>query len=376
MRSLGIAAALLISITYPILSAEKLPKADRIPEPPTEAQLALIREGVALHDQQNYDGAIAKYKEVLDQNPWEVRALHEIALSYFAAKNYDAALAASRKGAECKSPDLPGFHMMIGNVLDELGKSSEAMDIYREALKRDPKYAMLHFNLGVSLRRAKKNEEAKAELEKSLTLNPAHAGSHLVLATVYQEMGYRVPAIMAFSRFLILEPDSGRVGQPLHSLVALMTQGASEGKNPNEINIVMHMPSKTEKEEGDFAAAELMMSMSSALNLSSILKAVKPQDAAKPQEATPKPPSSDFEKVTGLYSNLCSAMGTVTPKGFAASYYAPYFRALSKAGYTDALTAHAWKAANLKGSADWLPGNGDKIEAFLRWSQSYEWPNK
>ena len=64
---------------HPAFAAAKLPKPDRIPAEPTAEQIAVIREGVALHDLGNYDGAIAKYKQVLAQNPWEIHALHELA---------------------------------------------------------------------------------------------------------------------------------------------------------------------------------------------------------------------------------------------------------------------------------------------------------
>jgi hypothetical protein len=43
-----------------LFAAEKLPKPDRIPSPATTAQQALIRQGVALHDAGDFEGAIAR----------------------------------------------------------------------------------------------------------------------------------------------------------------------------------------------------------------------------------------------------------------------------------------------------------------------------
>jgi hypothetical protein len=74
-----IAALFLFSISA--FSAEKLPKPDCIPAPPTPEQAELVREGTALHDQKNYEGGIAEYRQVLAENPWEVNALYELSYS-------------------------------------------------------------------------------------------------------------------------------------------------------------------------------------------------------------------------------------------------------------------------------------------------------
>jgi len=53
----------------PIPAVERLPKPDRLAAAPTPAQAVLIREGIALNDQQNYESAIAKYRQVLAKIP-------------------------------------------------------------------------------------------------------------------------------------------------------------------------------------------------------------------------------------------------------------------------------------------------------------------
>src|SRR6266850_4574476 len=215
------------------LAADKLPKPDRIPGEPTPEQAALIREGVSLHDQRNYEGAIAKYKQVLTQNPWEVKALHELAFSYFENKDYQRALDTARLGAQCRSLLLAGFYSMIGNALDELGRSKEAIETYKAAIKLNPRMALLHYNLAISLRRTGKQSEAKAAVEKALQCNPTHASSHAALGAIYRDTGYRIPAILAYSRFLALEPESARSVQIRTTLQGLLTQGVGPGKQPN-----------------------------------------------------------------------------------------------------------------------------------------------
>jgi tetratricopeptide (TPR) repeat protein len=112
-------------------AADKLPKADRIPTPPTSEEAAVIREGVTLHDKGDYEGAMAKYRQVLAENPWEVSALHELAFTQFVTKDYQGSLATARLGARCRSQALPGFYISMANALDELGKRDEAIGVYK-----------------------------------------------------------------------------------------------------------------------------------------------------------------------------------------------------------------------------------------------------
>jgi hypothetical protein len=59
----------LILLSGAVLAVEKPPKAERMPSPPTTQQRSLISEGVSLHDASQYDDAIAKYKQVLEEAP-------------------------------------------------------------------------------------------------------------------------------------------------------------------------------------------------------------------------------------------------------------------------------------------------------------------
>jgi len=350
-------ALIVLTILAPAWSAEKLPAPDRVPAPPTPQQTQVAREGVALHDQKDYAGAIAKYKQVLAENPWEVNALYELAYSQFVSKDYQGSIETSRLGARCRTDGVARFYMMLASSLDELGKPKEAIDTYRSAIKLQPRLALLHYNLAVSLKRTKQLVEAKAAAERAIECDPAHASSHAFLGQLYQEMGYRIPAILAYSRFLQLEPEGPRATNVLPALNQLLTSGVGAGAEPGHINIVLSSPSKAQKDEGDFSGVEMTMSIMLAADLIE-----KPSDA----KAAPKSP---FDKLVSIYTSLAEGLDIAKPKGgFAAVYYVPYFTALNKGGYTAAFAASTWKAANLEGA-----GKVDTT-AFQEWSKAYSWP--
>ena len=355
------ALALAIS-ALPLLTAAKLPKPDHIAMPPTPQQTALVKEGVQLHDSRNYEAAIAKYKQVLAENPWEVNALYELAFSYFESKKHEDALATARQGARAKSKFLPQFYMMIGSALDDLGKRDEAIETYKAAIKQNPEFGLLQYNLAVSLRRAGKQAEAKAAAEKALEHEPRHASSNLVLGAVYREMGYRIPAIMAYSCFLAIESESPRAQEAIPVLERLLAGGVSQGSEPNHITINLTGPSKKKGDEGDFTGAEMMMSILVASEM-----IVKP-------EAKKEKPASAYERLVSLYSSLGESLDASPPKGgFAAVHYAPYFAALAQAGHTEAFVAHVWRSRQVEGAAEWTKANPAKLEAFLEWSKMFPW---
>jgi tetratricopeptide (TPR) repeat protein len=349
-----------------VIAGEKLPKPSRAPAEPTDAQKALVAQGVKLHDQQNWAGAIAKYREVLTENPWEVNAIHELSYTYFESKDYANSLKTARLGAECKSPLLPVFYTMMGSALDELGRGKDAIEVYRSAIKAGPPTRLLYYNLAISLRRAGQEPDARKAVEAGMLLEGNHASSHRLLMEIYQRGGYRIPAILAGSRFLALEPESARAAASMKELLPLLTGGVSEGKKPGDFNITVSLNPKSAKDEGDFGPAELMMSIG-----------VMAQMKNAPDHLKAKQGATGFERLVAIYKSLGEAIHIADGKsGFAARYYATYFGALVKAEHTEAFVALAFKAGNIEGAADWMKDNWAKLDAYRAWSQAYQWPDK
>jgi tetratricopeptide (TPR) repeat protein len=352
----------------PCLGGEKLPKVEHTPIAPTQAQKDLIREGIRLHDQKDYDGAVAKYAEVLAANPYEVTALHEMTYSYFAAGMYEKSLKTARIGASCSSNDLSGFRTMIGNSLDELGRKSEALDIFQAAVKDKPRDALLWYNFAVTLRRAGKTKECRKALESALLIAPGHASSHYLLGKIYRESGYRIPAILAWSRFLEIEPRSQRAEEALGGLQQLLGWGVTKGDKEGSVQITLSVPDKALSDEGDFTSVELLLSMGVAIDFMGI----KDKDVKE----LIKKPKNDFEKLAGMYSSLASSLGEVKPKGFAARYYAPHFAGMDKTGMTGAFLLQAFQQGRVQGAETWRMEHEADLGNYASWLKFYAWPEK
>ena len=341
-----------------LLAAEKLPKADRIPAATTPAQSALIKEGIALHDAGNFDGAIAKYEQVLAAEPAAVDAMYELAFSHTGKKDCVKAMAVARKGAAYRSALLPQFHMLLGNCLDDMGRRDEAIDVFKTAIKSTPDFALLHYNLALTYVRTGKLDDARKALQESLYLNPNHGSSHYLLSSIYQQLGYRVPATLALSRFLIIEPNSPRTADALNRLESLLGSGVSRSETSSNISIIL--PAKSKKDEGDFDAVAVAMSLSVAAG----------QITGEKKELSP------FKMISTSYSVMSDVLGRTEGKGFAVQYYAPFFAELHKQGFVEALVYHALPVARLSGAAEWAQENPTKVSDFRQWMSGYRWPSK
>jgi tetratricopeptide (TPR) repeat protein len=351
--------ALLLALFTLQATAQQLPEPKLMPTPSTQKQAATTREGVALHDKGDYDGAIRKYEEVLAENPSNMIALYEMAYSYSAKKDYKKSLEIAYKGAQYQSEQLAGFYLLIGNDLDIIGESQKAIDVYKKGIKTFPDDALLHFNLGIAYRNANKIDDAKKSLKSALTRNPQHPGSHLILASIFYSTGYRTPALFAAARFLTLEPATQRSAAALKLLRAALSGGASSGKNANEISIVVEANPK--KDEGDFSTIDFALGLTSA--------------AGMIEEGKNK---TEAQRMVDQMNSFLAILEEQTEgkkhSTFVYQYYVPYFVELKQRGHVEAFVYHVLQSSGLPGVNDWINENSGRVMQFLVWSKSYQWP--
>jgi tetratricopeptide (TPR) repeat protein len=316
------AVSLFFALTLPAGADDfKKPKCTPV-ESPAE-QVRVINEGIRLHDRGDYDGAIEKHESVLELNPDDVVALYELSFSHFAKKDYVRALEYARRGVAYVSELRPRFFLQIASCQDNLGDKDQAVKTYRKMIKEFPGFPLVHFNLAVTYLRQEKRELAKEQLKKELAVTPDHRSSHYLLGMLLEAEGYRLPAVLALSRFLILEPNTERSGAALATLLKLINAGVSV-KDQKNVTIFMNPDQK--KDEGDFAGLEMA--------------------------------GREKRKL-----------------GFTGAYYVPYFGEIEERGHTDAF-AYRIHAGSPDGAVgQWLIANEGRVEEFLEWSRNYRWPS-
>src|SRR6185503_2575931 len=149
------------------LAGQEIKPPTLTPAPQTDKHRDLLREAVRLHDQGNYDGAIAGYREILNENQDDISALYELGFSYFVKGEYQKSLEIANKGAQYKSNALAAFYTLMGNDLDHLGQTDKAIKIYTEGIKQFPQDVQLHYNMAIALMGAKKVDDAKKSFKNA-----------------------------------------------------------------------------------------------------------------------------------------------------------------------------------------------------------------
>jgi len=169
---------------------------------------ALIEEGIQLHDKGEYEAAIAKYNQVLKNNPSNTRALYEKSYTLMLMKKYE----------ECeviciqllKTNDYrKEVIVQYGSLLDMTNRQKESLEVYNKGIKEFPDFFLLYYNKGITLSGLSRDEEAMESFQHALKYKPLHASSHNAIGRMIKKDN-RMPAIMAFVTFLIVEPQTER----------------------------------------------------------------------------------------------------------------------------------------------------------------------
>jgi len=353
--SLAIATQILsIQINSQEIQSPKL-----TPAPTSGKHKELIREGVQLHDQGDFQGSIRKYQEVLAENPDDINALYELGFSLFANKDYKKSLETAYKGAQYRSDSLSRFYVLIGNNLDNLNAPEKAIKAYKSGIKLFPDDAQLHFNLAITYIGLSKFDDAKKSLKAAAASDPSHPSSHLGLGQLYQKDNYKIPALLAFNRFLVLEPLSSRSRPALQRMTDIMQSGASKGNDGKQITIFMDPSAKTD--EGDFNALNL------ALSLLSASKHLEENKGKSEMQLT-------VEGFDTLFSMLKEVDSDKKQSGFAWNYYRPYFIDMKRRNYIEPFCYYIYQSTGSAEVSKWLTENQGKLNEFLSWSKSYQWP--
>lgn len=342
-----------------VAAAQRLEPPTLEQTPLTPAQQSSVRMGVEMHENGDYDGAIRLYEKVLKENPNNGDVLYEMAFAYYMKRDYSKSREIAFKAARYKSENLPNVYALIGNSYDDDDDPKKAVEAYKAGIKLAPPSYQLHFNLAVTYSRLKRFEEARAELKRSALLNPKHPSSQYLLSLNFYQEGYRVPALLAAARFLVLEPTSRRSLDAFKIVQSVMQGGVSQGRNPNEINITMNMSGK--KDEGDFGVIETFIGLSKAAGMTE-----KNRSKTQMQLAV--------EQWESLITMMEEGLAKADRSKFTWQYYVPYFIEMKKKGYVEAFVYLININSGDNNVRVWLERNSAPLREFLTWTDRYQWP--
>lgn len=315
-----------------------------------EAQKKLIREGVMLHDKGDYEAALAKYREVLAANPRNSEAFCEMTLTLSATKEWKRCYEMAEAGLAADSPYKALLYANAGNCRDGAGEGDKAIALYERGLREFPNDSGLTYNLGVAYMGKKEISRARDMLERSVSLKPEYGSANFALATTYEGSGLRVPALLAYLRYLSLDSQSGRARAAAEAVQALLTQGVKvEGSG----NMTITVP--TTGEGSDLSVMDLTLSL-----LAGAARLDKNKGKTEIQLAA--------GMLDGVFAVADEAKFKNEKDCFACRQYLPFFLDLKKQNLVEPFTYVALQSLDLPGTADWLKANSAKVEALEKWA--------
>lgn len=365
MKKYFVLSALILTFCINLF-AQKPEKPTLKPKPSTPAQEALIKQGIGLHDAKKYDEAIALYQKVLDENPDNVFALYEMALSYYNKKDYVKTLETAMKGVKYDSKELSLFYGMIGNIWDDQGNPKKAIELYNQGIKNLEKekgyethVSSLYYNLGVTYFRQKDGAKAKEAFKKAIDYNYSYNSPHYVLSETFAAMRYKVPALLAAARFLSVETVSPRSKRASEIFRDVLTGGAKkDGENKINIFVDMNEP----KDEGDFSGISMIMGLLSAGS-----------DVSEKNKNL-----TEEEKFVEKVESFISFLASDEKKGkssFAGKNYVPFILEMKQRNYIEPFAYLVLMHAGNTTAANWvMEKNPKSVVEFMNWAKSYQPP--
>ena len=312
-----------------------------------------------MYEQGKFDDAMSRYNEVLKSNPNNVSAIHQLADTLFQKHEYQKAVDLAITGLEFKSNIRPLFYVLIGNTLDSTGQPQQAVDIYRNGLTIAPASGILHYNLGVTLTSSLKDTaQGKTVFKQGALADPNYPGIQFQLAVSFATDDLKTPALLAISRYLVLDPTSSRAATGYNLWRQMLNGNARPPDQNGQIQILVNPNQK--KDEGNLQVLDTDISMSKVLAFKS--------SAGKSQM------QSLFEQVDSLFKMYGIRAPGEDREKMLWTYYMPYVVEMQQKNFVEPFVYYVSQRTTVPGVREWLAANPNRVAAFLDWSKNYSWP--
>jgi len=321
----------------------------------------LVQEGIVFQDKGDVDSAFSRYNQALKIDRDNLAALAEMAYSYLSIDKFEESISYSKRALRTHphDPVLKTVYVGYGNALDGEGKSEKAIDIYNEGIKLFPDYFQLYYNKGISQNKLNKPDEALLSFQRSATLNPNHASSHNAIGHLLFSSN-KIPSLLAFCRFLILEPNTKRSSANFDNVQKIMTAHVSKtGENRITVNVSPNLlDTNKQKEKNNFSGAEFSLALEAALD----------NDSANVSK-------TGIEKFIRKFSSLCEYLKETEKDnyGFYWDYYVPYFTEMNDKGLTEVFAHIAFASLEIPSEKVWLESHRSDVTGFYKWSDGFQW---
>ena len=189
----------------------------------------LIKESGQLYDSAQYKKAASLLNVISRSDTNYVWSLYVRAIACEADSQYNKAIdycreALARKEQREYEPDLLNTY---GNTLNDLGRRTEAINVFDQAIAKYPSYALFYYNKGIVYLASEKPAEAEALFQKSLLINPYMYSAHFQLAIAAYRQGKLLPSFLSAIGYLSVNPQ-GKYWSNCITLLSAISRSTEE----------------------------------------------------------------------------------------------------------------------------------------------------
>lgn len=190
---------------------------------------ALYLLGMVAHQTGRSEPAIRLFRQALAAKPDHAHCWNLLGLAQASSGDEAGAEESFRRALAIEA--TPGFFLNLGNLLKARGRSVEAADAYRDALRRDSRFAAAHYSLGNLNRAAGELEEAAAYFRRALDAEPSHGDSLAALGQTLFALGRASEALPFLEHAAAGAPTDASLACDLGDALEAVGRGTDAGRH-------------------------------------------------------------------------------------------------------------------------------------------------
>jgi tetratricopeptide (TPR) repeat protein len=165
-----------------------------------------LQQAIALHQQGRLTDAERFYKQILQQDPNHLDALHLLGMVALQTRQLERGIRLIEKVIRI-NPNIASAHSNRGVALRDLKRFDEAVASYDRAIALEPNSAEAYNNRGVALGDMRRFDQAIASYDKAIALNPHYAEAYSNRGIAVRELNRLEEAVANYDRAIALKPD-------------------------------------------------------------------------------------------------------------------------------------------------------------------------
>ncbi len=188
---------------------------------------AYLLDGRLRQAQGDHAGALKQYRTVIELDPENAAAYHNLGLAHYYLNHYEEAEQAFAE-AIARAPGLVNSYLLLGQLKLRKQEDHSAVKLLSRAVELNPRLRDAQFHLGTACLRIGRLDRAVQAYLAALQLDPGFSLAHYNLATIYRHAGNYRQALHHFEK--ALESPSRRIDAKLAaSFIEEMKRKIEEG---------------------------------------------------------------------------------------------------------------------------------------------------